>query len=155
VSLWVVALAVSVSGVVSGAPLPSRRSPQDILVQGGKGGEPPHLVFASEQSTGELQSTLSQPGVIADLRDLKAGIALALSDLTVDRASLVRQLNRDGVPVTAWITLSTAQGYYLNADNGRQAEARFEDFEKWTTANRLRWARLVWTLNLTSRISRR
>jgi len=52
----------------------------------------------------------------------------------------VRQLNRDGVPVTAWLTLPTAQGYYLNAGNGRQAEARFEDFEKWTTTNRLRWA---------------
>jgi hypothetical protein len=138
--LWVTALAVSPFGVVSGAPLPSRRSAQDILVPGGKGGAPPHLVLASDQSTGELESMLSEPGVIADLIDLKAGIALALPDLTVDRARLVRQLNRDGVPVTAWLTLPTEQGYYLNASNGRQAEARFQDFEKWTTANGLRWA---------------
>jgi hypothetical protein len=48
---------------------------------------------------------LSEPGVIAELIDLKAGIALALRDLTVDRARLVRQLNRDGVPVTAGLTL--------------------------------------------------
>jgi hypothetical protein len=137
---WVTALAVSPFGVVSGAPLPSRRSAQDILVPGGKGGAPPHLVLASDQSTGELESMLSEPGVIADLIDLKAGIALALPDLTVDRARLVRQLNRDGVPVTAWLTLPTEQGYYLNASNGRQAEARFQDFEKWTTANGLRWA---------------
>jgi hypothetical protein len=109
-------------------------------VPGGKGGAPPHLVLASDQSTGELESMLSEPGVIADLIDLKAGIALALPDLTVDRARLVRQLNRDGVPVTAWLTLPTEQGYYLNASNGRQAEARFQDFEKWTTANGLRWA---------------
>jgi hypothetical protein len=137
--LWVMALAVSPSGVVTGAPL-SRRSPQDILVQGGKGGEPPHLVFASDQSTGELESMLFQQGVIADLIALKAGIALALPDFTVDRASLVRQLNRVGVPVTAVLTLPTEQGYYLNASNGWHAEARFEDFEKWTTANGLRWA---------------
>jgi len=28
----------------------------------------------------------------------------------------------------------------LNASNGQQGEARFEDFEKWTAANGLRWA---------------
>ena len=135
------ALAVSPSGVLSGgAPLPSRGSTEDILVPGGKGGEPPHLVFASDQSPGELESMLSQPGVIAELIDLKAGIALALPDLTMDRAILVRRLNRDGIPVTAGLTLPTEQGYYLNATNGRQAEAGFDDFEKWTVANGLRWA---------------
>ena len=109
-------------------------------MSGRKGGEPPDLVFASDQPTGELESMLAEPGVVADLIDLKAGIALALPDLNVDRASLVRQLNRDGIPVTAWLTVPTEQGYYLNASNGRQAEVRFEDFEKWTTANDLRWA---------------
>jgi hypothetical protein len=52
----------------------------------------------------------------------------------------VRRLNRDGIPVTAGLTLPTEQGYYLNATNGRQAEAGFDDFEKWTVANGLRWA---------------
>jgi hypothetical protein len=120
--------------------LPSRSSPEVIRVPGRKGGEPPDLVFASDQPTGELESMLAEPGVVADLIDLKAGIALALRDLTVDGANLVRQLNRDGIPVTAWLTVPTEQGYYLNASNGRQAEVRFEDFEKWTTANELRWA---------------
>ena len=83
---------------------------------------------------------LSEPGVVADLIELKAGIALALPDLTADRASLVRELNRDGISVTAWLTLPPEQGYYLNASNARQAEVRFSDFEKWTTANELRWA---------------
>ena len=133
-------LAASPSEVVNAAPLPSRSSPEDIRVQGEKGGEPPHIVFASDQSTGELESMLSEPGVVADLIELKAGIALALPDLTADRASLVRELNRDGIPVTAWLTLPPEQGYYLNASNGRQAEVRFSDFEKWTTANELRWA---------------
>jgi hypothetical protein len=109
-------------------------------VSGEKGGEPPHIVFASDQSTEELKSMLSEPGVVADLIELKAGIALALPDLTADRASLVRELNRDGIPVTAWLTLPPEQGYYLNASNGRQAEIRFSDFEKWTTSNELRWA---------------
>jgi hypothetical protein len=103
------------------------------------GGQPPHLVFASDQPTGELESMLAEPGIVADLIDLKAGIALA-PNLTVDEANLVRQLNRDGIPVTAGLTVPMEQGYYLNASNGRQAKVRFEDFEKWTTANELRWA---------------
>jgi hypothetical protein len=138
-----VALAVSPMEVVNGAPLPSRSSPEVIRVSGGKGGEPPHLVFASDQPTGELESMLAEPGVVADLLDLKAGIALALPDLTVDDANLVRQLNRDGIPVTAGLTVPTEQGYYLNASNGRQAAVRFADFENWTTANGLRWAAIV------------
>ena len=32
-----------------------------------------------------------------------------------------------------------SKGYYLNADNGSQAEIRFSDLEKWTTDNGLRW----------------
>ena len=40
---------------------------------------------------------LSEPGVVADLIELKAGLALALPDLTADRSSLVRELNRDGI----------------------------------------------------------
>jgi hypothetical protein len=54
----------------------------------------------------------------------------------------LRQLNRDGIPVTAWLALPTEQGHYLNASNGRQAEVRFDDFKKWTTANELRWAEI-------------
>lgn len=82
---------------------------------------------------------LAEPGVVADLKDLKAGIALA-PNLTAGEANLVRQLNRDGIPVTAGLTVSPEEGYYLNASNGRQAQVRFEDFERWTIANRLRWS---------------
>ncbi|MGA8233703.1 MAG: hypothetical protein WB795_19670, partial [Candidatus Acidiferrales bacterium] len=85
-----------------------RNSPEDIRVPGG---QPPHLVFASDQPTGELESMLAEPGVVADLIHLKAGIALA-PNLTVDEANLVRQLNRDGIPVTAGLTVPTEQGYY-------------------------------------------
>jgi hypothetical protein len=137
--LWVIALAVSSPEAVNGAPLPSRNSAEDILVLSGKGGEPPQLVFASDQPTGELESMLAEPGVVADLKDLKAGIALA-PNLTVDAARLVRKLNRDGIPVTAVLTVPAEQGYYLNASNGQQAKVRLEEFEKWTTANGLRWA---------------
>jgi len=137
--LWVVALAISSAAVMNGAPLPTESLPEDIRVPGG---QPPHLVFASDQPTGELESMLAEPGVVRALIDLKAGIALA-PNLTVEEANLVRQLNREGIPVTAGLAVTTEQGYYLNSSNGRQAEVRFEDFEKWTTANGLRWADIV------------
>ncbi len=82
----------------------------------------------------------SKPGVISDLAELRAGVALAVSDLSADRARIVRQLNQAGIPVTAWLTLPAEQGYYLNSSNAPQATARFADFEKWSTAEGLRWA---------------
>jgi hypothetical protein len=53
---------------------------------------------------------------------------------------VVRELNAAGIPVTAWLALPGDQGYYLNASNAPQAEARFSDFEKWTAASGLRWS---------------
>jgi hypothetical protein len=82
----------------------------------------------------------STPDVISDLAELKAGVALSVSDFSADRARIVRQLNQAGVPVTAWLTLPAEQGYYLNSSNAPQAAARFADFEKWTAAEGLRWA---------------
>lgn len=77
--------------------------------------------------------------VTSDLQQLHAGVAVALGDLSADRAEIVRRLNEDGIPVTAWLLLPTRQGYYFNADNATEAEARFEEFEEWTAEYRLRW----------------
>ena len=109
----------------------------DVLVPGKAGA--PVLVFASDRPTGELAASLSQSGVISDLKSLKAGIAIALPDLSAERANIVKQLNEAGIPVTAWLTLPTDQGYYLNAENAGAARARFAAFEGWSTANGLRW----------------
>ncbi len=112
--------------------------PGDVLV-GGKAGAPV-LVFASDRPTKELAASLSQAGVISDLKSLRAGIAIALPDLSAERADIVKQLNEAGIPVTAWLTLPAEQGYYLNAGNAGEARARFEAFEAWSAASGLRWA---------------
>ena len=124
------------------APEPRNHSPGDIEVSGGKEAGPPDLVFACDGPTGELESLFSQPGVISNLKDLKAGIALALPDLSADRARLVQQLNQAGIPVTAWLALPGDEGYYLNAGNAPEAAARFVAFKKWTAAHGLQWAAL-------------
>jgi hypothetical protein len=113
-------------------------SSKDIIVSGA--GRPPVLVFACDGATSDVESVLKLPGVISDLRELNAGVALSLPDLSAERAGLVRQLNQAGIPVTAWLTLPEEQGYYLNASNAPAAAARFADFEKWSDAYGLRWA---------------
>jgi len=103
-------------------------------------GHPPQMMFACEFDVASLQALFADPSVVADLQDLHAGVALALGDLSPGRAQVVRRLNEVGIPVDAWLALPMQQGYYLNAYNEPQAEARFAEFQKWTAANGLRWA---------------
>ncbi len=112
----------------------------DLHVFGRRATVPPKLVFASDSSTIQLASLLAQPHITTDLEELKAGIALSLPDLDTQRAKIVAQLNKAGIPVIAWLTLPGQQGYYLNAGNAPQAAARFEEFERWTAEHKLRWA---------------
>jgi hypothetical protein len=101
---------------------------------------PPHIVFACDGSTSDIESLFSQPDVIPDLKAIDAGVALALPDLNAERARLVQQLNTAGIPVTAWLALPSEQGYYINADNAPLAAAHFAAFQSWTSTYNLRWA---------------
>ena len=100
----------------------------------------PQLNCACQMETPALQMLFSDPEVIRDLRQLNAGVTLSLIDLSPGRAQVVRQLNSAGIPVTAWLALPGEQGYYLNASNAAQAEARFTEFQKWTADWGLRWS---------------
>ncbi len=100
----------------------------------------PQLIFACEMDTPELQSLFADPDVTRCLRLLHAGVSLSLTDLSPGRAQVVRGLSAAGIPVTAWMALPKAQGYYLNSSNANQAAARFADFQKWTANYGLRWA---------------
>jgi hypothetical protein len=121
----------------AGVPAPPR-SP-DGSVQISPSATPPQLVFASDTPTEKLHS-LFTPSMIADLKDLHAGIALAISDFSPERAQLVRDLTAAGVPVTAWLVLATEQGYYFNVSNAPEAAVRFNQFQAWTAAQNLHWS---------------
>jgi hypothetical protein len=117
---------------------PDQNPAGDVHISGSQG--VPRLVFASDRPTSELISLLSQAGVMDDLRELKAGVVLSVSDLSEERAHIVEQLNKAGIPVTAWLALPAKQGYYLNAGNEAEAAARFAEFERWSAEYGLRWA---------------
>ena len=110
--------------------------PGDVVVQGNSA--PPELFFACDRPTSELKP-LFTPALIADLHQINAGVALSTEDFSPERAQLVQELNRAGVPAIAWLVLRHDDGYYVNARNTAQTTARFEEFDRWTVANNLHW----------------
>ncbi|MFZ3199544.1 MAG: hypothetical protein WA175_00190 [Candidatus Acidiferrales bacterium] len=109
----------------------------DVRVQGS--GARPELFFACDLKTDQLESFFSNTAMVANLKELNAGIALGISDFSPARAQVVRQLNQAGIPVIAGLMLP-GQGVYLNAGNAPEAAARFAKFESWTTAYGLKWS---------------
>ncbi len=111
----------------------------DLRIQGS--GVPPQLAFACcDQGVEQMQDLFARPDVIRTLHNLHAQIAVAITDLSPQRAQVVRSLNQQQIPVIAWLMLPKDQGIYFNAGNAPEAAARISDFEKWTGGNGLRWA---------------
>jgi hypothetical protein len=86
-----------------------------------------------------MQALFATPGLIEQLRDLHAWVAVAITDFSPERAVVVRQLNQEQIPAVGWIMLSSEDGVYMNAGNAPAAAARVEAFEKWTSDNNLHW----------------
>ncbi|MFP2925576.1 hypothetical protein ACLESO_10225 [Pyxidicoccus sp. 3LG] len=100
----------------------------------------PHLLtFFCELRSQPLRELFATPGVIEDLLALRAGVSLGLLDLSPERAEVVKRLNREGIPVTAWLLLPEDEGYWFHARNLAQAAARYDAFRAWTAEHGLRW----------------
>jgi hypothetical protein len=100
----------------------------------------PQLFFACcDRGAAQMQSLFADPRVIADLKDLHAGLGVAITDFNPERAEFVRRLNQAGIPAIAGLGLSKEQGFYFNADNAPAAAARFAAFDAWSRDQGLRW----------------
>lgn len=116
----------------------ARPASSDTFVPGP--GTPPEIFFACcDQGAQSLNALIADPQLFSDLRDLHAGVAVALDDLTPERARFVHHLNESGVPAIAWLVLPREQGYYVNASNAPQTAARFAEFDAWSRQNNLHW----------------
>jgi hypothetical protein len=102
----------------------------------------PNLTFFCELEPVPLLELFSKPEVIQQLKTLKADISLGLLDLSAERAQVVRKLNQQGIPVTAWLLLPVEQGYWFNLDNARMAINRYRAFKSWSAENDLHWKRI-------------
>ena len=100
---------------------------------------PPRLTFACELDPARLTALFSDAAVLADLQALGAHVALMLSDLSVERAAVVRRLTRAGIPVVAIPLVPVEEGYYFTADNAPRAATRYDEWKAWTTQHGLVW----------------
>lgn len=125
------------------ALVPASAKPFRIYFPAGAAGTKRHIVkqlgFGCELDTQELQDLFADPSVMDTLIELGAGVGLAVTDLTPERAAVVRRLNDAGILVGAWLLLPRHEGYWFNADNAPQAFARYAEFKAWTEAYGLRW----------------
>ncbi|MCC6751685.1 MAG: hypothetical protein IT371_28795 [Deltaproteobacteria bacterium] len=96
----------------------------------------PSLTFFVELEVEPLAALLSEP-VLATLRAAGAGVAMAMLDLSAPRREAIAELNRRGIPVTAWLVLGTADGYWLTADNADLAAARYVELRAWADEHAL------------------
>ena len=100
----------------------------------------PELTFACELNAARLASLFANPAVTEDLLALRARVALMVSDLSDERAGVVRQLNAAGVPVVGIPLLPLSEGYYFTADNAAQAVDGYKEWLAWTRRHGLKWA---------------
>jgi len=107
--------------------------------QGGLTLSPPQLTFACELDHARLAGLFADPQVIEDLLALGARVALMCSDLSDERAGVVRRLNTAGVPVTGIPLLPLAEGYYFTVDNADRAAGSYQQFTAWTDQHGLVW----------------
>jgi hypothetical protein len=101
----------------------------------------PHLTFFCELDPQPLEELIDDQ-LLLDLVKMQASISLGIVDLSPERASIVKRLNRSGIPVIAWLLLPKNQGYWFNLDNYPQAFERYQGFNSWSAENGLKWARI-------------
>ena len=102
----------------------------------------PHLTFFVELESGPLVELFARPEVLSFLAEQGCAVSMGLLDLSGERAEAVRRLEARGVPVTAWLLLDVADGYWLNADNADRARERRRETAAWATREGLRLHRV-------------
>ncbi len=114
------------------------------LVTGGTGRRTraPRLTFFVELPGPELGALFSRGRVVDFLAQGGFGLAMGILDFAPERAWIVRELERRGVGVTAWLLLDEADGYWLNADNAAAARVRWRETRDFAAREGLRFHRV-------------
>jgi hypothetical protein len=103
---------------------------------------PAQLTFFCELPGDRLRALFADPALTALLAEHGCGVAMALIDLSAERAEVVRALTAAGVPVTAWLVLDELDGYWLSLDNVQLARDRWRQIRDWAQVQRLQFARV-------------
>jgi hypothetical protein len=97
----------------------------------------PTLSFFNEMEGKDVKALFADTTLIPTLQQLHAQIRIGMVDLTPERAEVVRQLNKAGIPVIAWLLLPKSEGYWFNSRNGDYAIERYKQVKKWADENDL------------------
>lgn len=100
----------------------------------------PKLTFFTELDSISLTELFNDKTMVHSLQTLEATVSLGILDLSKARARVVRRLNKNGIPVVAWLLLPEEEGYWFNVGNYEHAYARYQAFKAWTTEYKLEWA---------------
>jgi hypothetical protein len=98
----------------------------------------PQITFFCELSSHHLGAVIGQPELQL-LSAMSANVSIAILDFSSERAEFVRQLNQNGIPVSAWLLLPPDQGYWLGMDNADGAKEIYASFKSWTLRENLTW----------------
>jgi hypothetical protein len=91
----------------------------------------PKLSFFNEMGGENLKNLFSDTTLIPTLVKLKAEVRMGILDLSVERAEVLKRLNKAGVPVVAWLLLPEEKGYWFHLGNGKLAAERYEEIKRW------------------------
>jgi hypothetical protein len=98
----------------------------------------PLLIFFTELGGGSaLLATLRTPGALEALRELRAAVAVALTELDTAQAEAVRLLMSFGIPLVAWLCLPAEEGLTLSLANYPRAAERYQAMRLWAQAEGL------------------
>jgi hypothetical protein len=97
----------------------------------------PDITFFCELDPAALTALFQTSGLIRELAAQRYAVALAILDLSPERAAIVRCLNEQGVRVNAWLLLPPEDGYWFNLRNYPQALARYHAFREWVAREAL------------------
>jgi hypothetical protein len=99
----------------------------------------PSVTFACELDAARLTELFADASVIEDLQALGARVTIMVSDFSVERAHVVRQLNQAGIPLVGIPLFPVEEGYYFTVDNAPRAAQRYQQFKDWTAEHGLVW----------------
>ena len=92
---------------------------------------PQGLTYFTELPATQLHSLLQRPGLLRLLRASGAAVSMAMLDLGEARRQVTALLNEHQIPVTAWLVLDHADGYWLTADNAEQGRRQYCRVRDW------------------------
>jgi hypothetical protein len=99
----------------------------------------PSLTLVCELDAARLTELFADGSVIDELQALGARVMIMVSDFSVERAQVVRQLNQAGIPLVGIPLFPVEEGYYLTVDNAPRAAHRYQQWKQWTAEHGLVW----------------